>query len=496
MIAEQLPALQIVLPMLAAPLCVLVKHARLSWLIALVANALALLNAYALFWQVRKEGVIRYELGGWAAPTGIEYYIDTMNATMLLLVTFISCVVLVFAYDTVKRSVMTAKHYLFYAAWMLCLTGLLGISITGDAFNVFVFLEISSLSMYMLIAFGSDKRALSASFRYLIMGSIGASFILIGIGFLYAATGALNMVDLASRIPDAESQRAVLVAFSFLTIGLLLKSAVFPLHGWLPSAYQHAPIVVTAFLAGTATKVSLYVLLRFFFSIFGTDYSFGAMLLNMIMLPAAVAGFLVMSLIAIFQTDLRRMLAYSSVAQIGYIIAAFCLATQNGLTAGIVHIINHGIVKTALFMSVACIMYRVGHAHIGSLDNLFKKMPLTCTAFIVSGFGLIGVPLTVGFVSKFSLIGAAMERGWWLLGGLVLLSSLFAIVYIGRVVEIMLFRRSRGDQPAAEGMTEAPLMMLIPMYFLIAISIWFGVSGGTTLAVAAEAASALLGGYQ
>jgi len=495
-IADQLPALQIVIPMLSAPLCVLAKRPLACWVIALVANVLVVITAWSMFLQVRSDGVIRYELGGWAAPTGIEYYVDMMNATMLLLVSFISCVVLVYAYKSVNKSVITAKHYLFYAAWMLCLTGLLGMCITGDAFNVFVFLEISSLSMYMLIAFGNDKRALTASFRYLIMGSIGASFILIGIGFLYAATGALNMVDLAQRIPDAESERAVLVAFSFLTIGLMIKSAVFPLHGWLANAYQHSPIAVTAFLAGTATKVSLYVLLRFFFSIFGPNYSFGAMLLNVVLLPAAVAGFVLLSLVAIFQTDLRRMLAYSSVAQIGYIIAAFCLASQSGLTAGIVHIINHGIIKTALFMSVGCILYRVGHTHSPSLDNLFHKMPLTCIAFILSGLGLIGVPLTVGFVSKFSLISASMERGWWMVGALVLLSSLFAILYIGRVVEIMLFRKARNPVPVPIGRSEAPLMMLIPMYVLIGVSIWFGVSGSTTLAVASEAAAALLGGYQ
>ncbi len=496
MIADQLPAWQIVIPMLAAPLCVLVRHSFGAWLIAMIANLLTLATAWGLFVQVRTEGVIRYAVGGWAAPTGIEYYVDIVNASMLLLVSFVSCIVMVYAYHSVKKSLMTAKHYLLYAAWMLCLTGLLGICITGDAFNVFVFLEISSLSMYMLIAFGQNRRAFTASFRYLIMGSIGASFILIGIGFLYAATGTLNMVDLASRIPDSESRRAVLVAFSFLTIGLMIKSAVFPLHGWLANAYQHAPIVVTAFLAGTATKVSLYVLLRFFFSIFGPDYSFGAMLLNVVMLPAAVAAFILMSLVAIFQTDLRRMLAYSSVAQIGYIIAAFCLASQAGLTAGIVHIFNHAIIKSVLFMSVGCIIYRVGHAHSGSFDNLFSAMPFTVIAFIIAGLGLVGVPLTVGFVSKFSLIGASMERGWWLIGVMVLISSLFAIVYIGRVVEIMLFRKSRSATPQPTGRNEAPLMMLLPMYALLAVSIWFGISGSTTLGVAAEAARALLGGYQ
>lgn len=496
MISDQLPALQVVIPMFAAPLCVLVRRPVAVWAIAFFANLLIVVNAWVLLAQVRADGVIRYKLGGWAAPTGIEYYVDTMNAVMLLLVSFISCVTLAYAYTSVKKSVVTGKHYLFYAAWMLCLTGLLGICVTGDAFNVFVFLEISSLATYMLLAFGSDRRALTASFRYLIMGSIGASFILIGIGFLYAATGALNMVDLAQRIPDAESQRAVLVAFSFLTIGLMIKAAVFPLHGWLANAYQHAPIAVTAFLAGTATKVSLYVLLRFFFSIFGPDYSFGAMLLNVVLLPAAILGFLLLSFVAIFQTDLRRMLAYSSVAQIGYIVAAVCLASQSGVTAGIVHIINHGIIKTALFMSVGCILYQVGHTHSGSFDNLMKKMPLTVSAFILSGLGLIGVPLTVGFVSKFSLISASMERGWWMVGALVLVSSLFAIVYIGRVVEIMLFRKSRSEGAEPTGMHEAPLTMLVPLYVLIAVSIWFGISGSTTLAVASEAAAALLGGYQ
>lgn len=492
---EQLPALQILIPMLAAPLCVLFRHARLSWAIALLANVIAFWIAWQLLQQVQANGVIRYALGGWAAPAGIEYYIDTMNATVLLLVSGLSAIVLLYAYKSVSKAVPLAKHYLFYTAWLLCVTGLLGIVITGDAFNVFVFLEVTSLSTYMLISFGNDRRALTASFRYLILGSVGASFILIGIGFLYAATGTLNMMDLADRIPDSESQRAVLVAFSFITIGVLIKSAVFPLHAWLPNAYTYAPIAVTAFLAGTATKVSLYVLLRFFFSIFGKDYSFGQLFLNGILLPAAIAGFVLMSLVAVFQTDLRRMLAYSSVAQIGYIVAGFSLASQAGLAAGIVHIVNHAIIKASLFMAVGCIIYRVGHAHIPSLDNLFKRMPFTCVAFILSGLGLIGVPLTGGFVSKFTLIGAAMDKGWWALAALVLLSSLLAVVYVGRVIEVMLFRQSRETAHNTSGFSEAPVSMLVPMYLLVIAGLYFGINGSQTLNVANNAAKQLLGGF-
>lgn len=496
MITEQLPAWQIMVPLLAAPFCVLVRNAKVSWAIAMIANFSAFVISWLLLKQVLDTGVIRYAVGGWAAPTGIEYYIDAMNASVLLLVSAISSLVLFYAYRSIAKAVPNSKHYLFYAAWMLCVTGLLGIVITGDAFNVFVFLEVSSLATYMLISFGSDRRALTASFRYLIMGSVGASFILLGIGFLFAATGSLNMVDLASRIHDTESQRAVLVAFSFITMGVLIKSAVFPLHAWLPNAYTYAPIAVTAFLAGTATKVSLYVLLRFFFSIFGEEYSFGQLLLNGVLLPAAVAGFLLMSLVAVFQTDLRRMLAYSSVAQIGYIVAGISLATQAGLTAGIAHIVNHAIVKATLFMAVGCIIYKVGHAHRPSLDNLFKRMPFTCVAFILSGLGLIGVPLTVGFVSKFTLIGAVMDRGWWPIAALVLVSSLMAVIYVGRVVDVMLFRQSRQPTPELSGMQEAPVSMLVPMYVLLAIGLYLGFNGSTTLNIAAEAASQLLGGLR
>ena len=496
MIGEQLPALQIMVTLMAAPLCVLVRRPRAAWVIAVLANGVAAFVAWSLLLRVLDTGAIRYAIGGWAAPTGIEYYVDTLNATVLVIVASISAIVVVYARASVDKSVETGKHYLFYAAWLLCVTGLLGIVITGDAFNVFVFLEISSLATYMLIAFGDDRRALTASFRYLVLGSVGASFILIGIGFLYAATGTLNMIDLAQRIPESESRRAVLVAFSFLTIGLMIKAAVFPLHAWLVNAYHFAPIPVTAFLAGTATKVSLYVMLRFFFGIFGADYSFGQLFLTGVLLPAAISAFVLMSLVAVFQTDLRRMLAFSSVAQLGYIVAGISLASEAGLTASVVHMINHALTKTALFMAVGCILYRVGHAHAPSLDDLYRRMPLTCTAFVLAGLALIGVPLTAGFVTKFTLIGAFVERGWWPVAALIPMSSLLAVVYIGRTIEIMLFRRSRDPEPAPAGRAEAPWSMLIPMYVLLAAGLALGLAGDTTLSVAGGAARELLAGLR
>ena len=217
--------------------------------------------------------------------------------------------------------------HLVYTGWLLCLTGLLGITITGDVFNVFVFLEIASLSSYLLVSLGPDRRALTAAFQYLVMGTIGATFILIGVGLLYMMTGTLNMADLAQRIPNVAQTTTVRAGFAFLVLGISLKAAVFPLHYWLPNAYTFAPSAVTAFLAGSATKVSIYLLLRFFFDIFSESFSLRVMRLDLVLLILGVIAIFSMSLVAIYQHNVKRMLAYSSVAQVGYMVIGISLAT-------------------------------------------------------------------------------------------------------------------------------------------------------------------------
>ena len=199
--SAHLPAIQVVVPLLAAALCVLVPWRRVSWGIAFAGSVTAFFAAIGLLSRVMEGEIIRYALGGWAAPWGIEYRVDAVNALVLLIVAGIGAVVTPFALKSVERELDPRRIPLFYGAWMLCLCGLLGIAITGDAFNIFVFLEISSLSAYALIAMGSDRRALVSAFRYLIMGSVGASFIVIGIGLLYVETGTLNLADLAERLP-------------------------------------------------------------------------------------------------------------------------------------------------------------------------------------------------------------------------------------------------------------------------------------------------------
>ena len=488
--SEHLPVLLVVVPLMAAPVAALVVRPRIAWAVALAASWWALGASVALLRRVLAEGAISYDLGGWAAPIGIEYRVDEANAFVLLIVAGIAAIVAPYARRSVEAEITEDRAALFYAAFILCLTGLLGIAVTGDVFNVFVFLEISSLSAYALIALGPDRRALTASYQYLIMGSVGATFIVIGIGLMYVMTGTLNMADLAARLPAVAGTRTIPVAFTFLTVGITLKLALFPLHLWLPNAYTYAPSAVTAFIASTATKVAVYLLLRFFFTIFGAAFSFDVMQLDRILMPLAVVAIVSMSLVAIYQENVKRLLAYSSVAQIGYMVLGISFASVLGVTAGILHLFNHALMKGTLFMAMGCVMYRLGSVRLESMAGLGRAMPWTMAAFVAGGLSLIGVPLTVGFVSKWYLVQAALEQGLWPVAAVVLVGSLLAVIYVWRVVEVAYFRRT---SPGAE-IREAPLWLLVPTWALVLANFWFGIDASLTAGVATRAAQALMGG--
>ncbi len=486
--AEHLPVFQVLIPLLAAPVAALLHWKRSAWFLALLAALVSFVVAILLLQRVMEEGVVVYALGGWAAPFGIEYRIDTVGAFVLLVVSGIGAVTMPYAYSSVAHELEAGLAPYFYAGLLLCLAGLLGITVTGDVFNLFVFLEISSIAAYGLIAMGTDRRALHAAYKYLIMGSIGATFIVIGIGMMYQMTGTLNMVDLAERLPLV-SGRTLPVAFAFLTVGISLKLALFPLHLWLPDAYTYAPSTVTVFLASTATKVAVYILVRFFFTIFGVVFSYEIMTLHRVLLPLALLAILSASAMAIYQSNVKRLLAYSSVAQIGYMVLGISLTTVTGLTAGLLHLLNHALMKGALFMAVGAVMYRVGSVRIEAFRGLGKRMPWTMAAFVAGGLSLIGVPLTVGFISKWFLVLGAVEAGAWWVAFLILLGSLLAVVYIWKVVEAAYFQPFQGDPE----IREAPLSLLGPTWVLVLASYFFGVDATFTAGVARRAAEVLLG---
>ncbi|MEP2544949.1 MAG: monovalent cation/H+ antiporter subunit D family protein, partial [Alphaproteobacteria bacterium] len=412
-IEPHLPILQVVVPLLCAPICVLLRDAKLSWLWATIVTWITFFIALVLLGKVLASGLIIYELGSWPAPWGIEYRIDAANALVLVIVTAIAAITLPYAKVSVEKEVARPRIYLFYLMYMLCMTGLLGITTTADAFNLFVFLEISSLSSYVLISLGGNRRALTASYRYLIMGTLGATFYIIGVGMMYMMTGSLNMADLATLLPAVDHTRTVLAAFAFVVIGLGLKLAMFPLHTWLPNAYAFAPSAVTVFLASTATKVAIYALLRLVFTVFGGTDLFASTDISLMLIIVALIGMFAGAFVAIFQTDVKRMLAYSSVSQVGYMVLGIGMATAAGLTGGIVHLFNHAVMKGAAFMAVGAMFYVIGSVRLNDLAGIGKRMPVTTAVFLVAGLSLIGTPLTVGFISKWQLVQASLALGWW-----------------------------------------------------------------------------------
>lgn len=482
MLALHLPILPVIIPLLAAPLCALIKNTRTAWIWAFLALALAFAASLCLIYGTLESKELSYAFGGWRPPIGIEYRLDTLNAFMLVLVSGIGTIMLPFILPE-RRSP------LFYTLLLLCMSGMLGILATHDIFNMYVFLEIASLSTYALIAMGNDRRALTAAYEYLILGTIGATFFLIGVGLLYMMTGSLNLSDIATRLPNVQDMRPVYGAFCFIILGLALKAALFPLHVWLTNAYTYAPSFVSAFLSATATKVSLYVMIRMIFSLFGQDFSLHAIPFGFIFILFGATAVLVGSLAALYRENVKSLLAFSSVAQVGYIVIGIGIATETALAASIVHMANHALAKGALFLAAGCVVFRTGGSSIEHFRGLGKQMPWTMAAFTLAGLSLIGLPFTAGFVSKWTLLLALLEPGRWELVMVTIAGSLLAIIYIGRVLEAAYFH-----PPKSRAYREAPPAMLIPLWILTLLNLYFGFDTEFTLGIAYKAAAQLMGG--
>ena len=400
-------------------------------------------------------------------------------------------VVTLFARSALLAEIAEADAGKAYAAWLLACGGLSGLVMTGDAFNLFVFLEISALSSVILIALGAgrDRRALIAGYNYLIIGAVGATFYVVGVGFIYAVTGSLNMVDLAERIPAVPQTTVVAVGFGFMMAGILVKAAIFPVHIWLPAAYAFAPSAVSSLLAAIATKASLYVLARVVFDVFAGVPDLTALALHYALIPLALGGIFIGTVLAIYENDIKKLLAFSSVAQIGYIALGFAVATTAGVAAGFVHIGNHALIKGGLFVAVGIYAVALGRRiNLDQMVGLGRRMPITTTAFLICGLSLIGLPLTAGFISKIYLVRALLQADMMAVLVLVMASSALSVAYLWKIVEVLW---QKGAETAA--VRETPALYL-PLWILALANIWFGVAPGPLVDAAMRAAMQLTGG--
>lgn len=436
MIAKNLPA---ILPLiyLAAALAIPLtgtwkKKSGFSIAIstALIAAALSVYG----FLHVLLNGTIHYHFGGWAPPIGIEYVYDPLSAFVSLVINAVALIVIAHSCRVVDSDV-EGRQIHYYAVVMLLLCGFNGMIITGDLFNLYVFIEISSLSGYALIAVG-QKRSVFAAFRYLIIGTIGASFYLLGIGYLYFTGGTLNMNDLASMLPLMKDSPTIRVALILIVVGLGIKMALFPMHGWLPDSYTYAPTTSSALIAPLGTKVAAYSLLRILFFVFGLDYFSRDLPLADLIAVFSCGGILFGSIMAIAQKELKRMLAYSSIAQIGYIGLGIGLANPFGFIGAVLHLLNHAFMKACLFLVAGNLRAKTGHTNIALFDDTFrKKYPWTMAAFTIAALSMIGLPPLAGFFSKWYLALGTIETSKWVYLAVILVSSLLNAVYFFRIIE-------------------------------------------------------------
>lgn len=472
-IINNLPVLTVVIPLIAGFLTTITGwiDRRLCWYWVMLTMFIVVLITSSNLLTVINSGTIYYHLGGWKPPFGIEYVIDLLNGFVCIIIAFIGLMVAIYSKESVKKE-LPGKTIPFYSIFLLLITGLMGMTITGDIFNFYVFLEISSLTAYALIAMGDRGDGLVASFNYLIMGTVAASFILLGIGYLYAVTGTLNMADMQNILPDIYGSKVVLAALAFFMAGFSIKIGLFPLHAWLPDAYTHAPSTASALIAGLMTKVGAYAMIRFMFSVFTPAFVIDMTRMTEILTWAAALAIIMGSVLAIAQSDIKRMLAYSSISQIGYILLGVGLVNVIGMQGGLLHILNHAFMKCALFLVAGAIFYRTGIRNIHQFQGLGKKMPVTTIVFLIAALSMIGVPGTVGFTSKWYLALGSIEAGQWIFVLVILVSSLLNIVYFWRIFDNIWFGNPHEKEHIKRD--EAPLTMLVPMVILAFLCIFFG----------------------
>lgn len=477
---SQVPALIIIVPLLAALVVNLAGWIResLCFPAAVCAIIAAWLSTIIVMARVMTDGVIIYRMAGWDPPWGIAWHIDHLNALILILISTVA-LINVIATRTSAAHEFENRLGTFYALYLLFVTGLMGIVITGDIFNLYVLLEIASLSGYALLGMGPGRAAIS-SLNYLFMGTIGASLYLFGAGYLYITTGSLNMADIAAILPTLENAALLKVSFILCLIGLFIKMAFFPLHVWLPNAYSYAPSASASLIAPLTTKVMLYVMIRIILSIYQPDFAFDQMAIGPLIVWLAVLAIIAGSILAWKQERLKRMLAYIIVVEVGYMVGGFWLGNQAGMTGAVLHILNDAMMTLCLFLTAGAIASKISADALRDLQGLFKKMPFTMIAFIVGALSIIGVPPTCGFFSKWYLLSGGIEAGHYGFAAALIISSLVNVMLFFRVIEIGYFEpfsdhhAHHHDVNEAAVMEEASLDMLVPLLITAGLLILMG----------------------
>jgi multicomponent Na+:H+ antiporter subunit D len=415
-------------------------------------------------------GEFIYNMGGWKTPLGIDLRMDQLTVLLVVTINTIGLAVVLYAVDYMRQ--FTARPR-FYSLFLLMITGMNGVVMTGDLFNLYVFLEIAAIASYSLVAFGCDRDGLEASFKYIVLGSVSSSLILIALALMYGVTGALNMAQVSGRVAEFGMDAPLVLAFSLFICGFAFKAALVPFHAWLPDAHPAAPAPVSAMLSGVLIKaIGIYVLARLIFNVFGAQPNILSLLCWLGVLSMVVGG-----LMAVGQQDIKRLFAYSSISQVGFMILGLGLGTPLGLVGALYHLVNHSMFKSLLFLNAGAVEYCTGTRHLDQLGGLNRAMPVTGATSLVGSMSIAGIPPFNGFWSKLIIILACVQAGRYGFAAVAVLMSIVTLGYQLKVQRGAFF----SELPAALGeVKREPRLMALSMLLLAAgcVALSFAVVGG------------------
>ena len=423
----------------------------LAEVLAIIAMlALMLMSCYA----IGNNGI--YHLGGWPTPIGIDMRLDDLAILLLLVVNVVGLAVALYSVDYMRR--FTARSH-FYGLFLLMVTGMNGVVLAGDLFNLYVFLEVAAIASYSLVAFGCAHEELEASFKYIVLGSLSSALILTGVALVYGITGTLNLAHIASRIAQTGMDAPLLLAFGLFICGFSFKSALVPFHAWLPDAHPSAPAPVSAMLSGVLIKaIGIYVLARLAFNVFGVTENELSMLRWLGLLSMVVGGFL-----AAGQKDIKRLFAYSSISQVGFMVLGLGLGSPLGLVGALYHLVNHALFKSLLFLNAGAVEYATGTRNLNKLGGLNRSLPVTGATSLIGSMSIAGIPPFSGFWSKLIIVLACIEGGFYGFGVAAVLVSIVTLAYQLKVQRMAFFASL---PEALHGLRREPPMMALAMILL------------------------------
>ena len=425
-----IPILIIISPLLAAFLVLLTRKYRI--VLATTSIIASIVFVLTLSSQILSGDKVTYHLGGWRGPLGISLVVDGLSFFFSLIALGLGLLVIIYSIPE-KRYGRT-----YYFLLLVSLSSMIGVIYTADIFNMYVFYELLSLAVYLLIAYPKTGVTLRASFNYLIMGGVGLSFFLLGVGFLYAMTGTLDIFHIAEKMSAVfdSSMQMVLMSFALIATGMGIKIAMFPLHGWLPDAHSMAPSPVSALLSGVTVKIGIYCLIRVVYTVFSTEI-FLLISSHNILMVLGVVSLLFGASMALAQKDLKRLLAYSTINQLGIVLIGLGIGTELGLTGALFHVLNHAIMKSTLFFCAGIMIAETGTREVQGLNGFSRQQPVITFAFVIASLGMIGIPPINGFASKWLICLAAVEAGYTFLVVIILTASAIAAAYYFRVIQVL-----------------------------------------------------------